>query len=66
MADEVSTRDPKEWATGDQPMTSAQAGYLRKLSEEAGEEFDESLTKADASRRIGELQARTGRGAASS
>jgi len=55
-------KDPSEWTTGDEPMTGAQASYLRTLSQEAGEPFDESLTKADASRRIDELQQRTGRG----
>ncbi len=55
-------KDPDEWVTGDEPMTGAQASYLRTLSQEAGEPFDENLTKADASRRIDELQERTGRG----
>jgi len=43
-------------------MTGAQASYLRTLSDQANEEFDENLTKAEASRRIDELQSRTGRG----
>ena len=43
-------------------MTGAQASYLKTLSEEAGEPFDETLTKADASLRIDELQSKTGRG----
>jgi uncharacterized damage-inducible protein DinB len=55
-------KDPDEWTTGDEPMTGAQASYLKTLSDEADEEFDENLTKADASRRIGELQQKTGRG----
>jgi hypothetical protein len=55
-------KDPSEWTTGDEPMTGAQASYLKTLSEEAKEEFDPSLTKADASRRIDELQNKTGRG----
>jgi hypothetical protein len=54
-------REPEEWTTGDEPMTSAQASYLRTLATEAGETFDEELSKAEASRRIDELQARTGR-----
>ncbi len=54
-------RDPDEWATRDEPMTDAQASYLRTLSAEAGEEFDESLTKAEASKRIDELRARSPR-----
>ncbi|KIG07555.1 DUF3072 domain-containing protein [Caballeronia concitans] len=55
-------KDPDEWVTGDEPMTGAQASYLKTLSEEAKEPFDPSLTKADASRRIEELQEKTGRG----
>ena len=43
-------------------MTGAQASYLRTLSQEANEPFDEGLTKAEASKRIDELQERTGRG----
>ena len=56
-------KDPEDWTTGDEPMTGAQRSYLKTLSEEAGEEFDENLTKAEASTRIDELQQRTGRGA---
>ncbi|EWY40624.1 hypothetical protein N825_35775 [Skermanella stibiiresistens SB22] len=55
-------KDPADWTTGDEPMTGAQASYLKTLSEEAHEEFDSSLNKADASRRIDELQNKTGRG----
>ena len=55
-------KDPDTWTTGDEKMTGAQASYLQTLSEEAGEAFDDSLTKADASKRIDELQAKTGRG----
>jgi len=55
-------KDPDDWVTGDQPMTGAQASYLKTLSEEAGEAFDPSMSKADASKKIDELQARTGRG----
>jgi hypothetical protein len=46
-------------------MTGAQRSYLSTLSEEAGEELDENLTKAEASKRIEQLQQKTGRGAAS-
>ena len=55
-------KDPSDWTTGDEPMTGPQASYLETLCREAGEEFDPNMTKADASRRIDELQARTGRG----
>ena len=55
-------KDPSEWVTGEEPMTGAQASYLQTLCQEAGEDFDETLTKAAASRRIDELQQKTGRG----
>jgi len=55
-------KDPDDWVTGDEPMTGAQKSYLKTLSEEAHVEFDEGLTKAEASRRIDELQRQTGRG----
>jgi hypothetical protein len=55
-------KDPEDWTTGGEKMTGAQASYLKTLSEEAGEAFDPDLTKADASRRIDELQGKTGRG----
>ena len=55
-------KDPDEWVTGDEPMTGAQKSYLKTLSDEAKEEFDETLTKGDASKRIEELQQKTGRG----
>ena len=63
-ADESNTiKNPDDWTTGDEPMTGAQRSYLSTLSEEAHEEFDENLTKAEASKRIDELQEKTGRGA---
>lgn len=57
-----TVKDPDEWTTGDEPMTGAQQSYLKTLSDEAGEEFDETLTKANASKRIEELQQKTRRG----
>lgn len=57
-----AAKDPDDWTTGDEPMTGARASYLKTLSEEAGEAFDADLSKADASKRIDALQARTGRG----
>ena len=52
-----------QWVTGDEAMTGAQASYLQTLCEEAGEDFDPDLTKAEASKRIDALQEKTGRGA---
>jgi hypothetical protein len=43
-------------------MTGPQASYLGTLCQEAGEPFDDRLAKAQASRRIEDLQERTGRG----
>ena len=57
-----AVKDPDHWVTGDEPMTGAQASYLQTLSEESGDEFDPSLSKADASKKIEELQDKTGRG----
>jgi hypothetical protein len=55
--------DPEQWATGDEPMTTAQRSYLHTLAKEAGDSPpDDKLTKAEAARLIDELQERTGRG----
>jgi hypothetical protein len=51
-----------QWVTGEEPMTGPQISYLQTLCREAGEEFDATLTKAGASKKIEELQAKTGRG----
>jgi hypothetical protein len=55
-------KDPDDWTTGSESMTDAQRSYLTTLSQEAGEEPPGDLTKAEASKRIDELQRRTGRG----
>ncbi len=55
-------KDPDDWTTGGETMTGAQASYLKTLSEEAGVPFDETLSKAEASKQIDALQAKTGRG----
>jgi hypothetical protein len=60
--EQTTAKDPEEWATGDEPMTGAQRSYLQTLAREAGDDAPDDLTKADASKRIDELQARTGRG----
>jgi hypothetical protein len=61
-----TVKNPDDWTTGDEPMTGAQRSYLKTLSEEAKEPMDENLTKAEASKRIEELQQKTGRGAGQS
>jgi hypothetical protein len=61
--EQTTVKDPQDWATGDEPMTGAQASYLETLAREAGEEPPPAdLTKAQASERIDALQAETGRG----
>ena len=57
-----TVKDPDDWTTGDEPMTGAQQSYLKTLSDEAGETFDDNLSKSEASKRIDELQHKTGRG----
>jgi hypothetical protein len=62
-ANESNTiKHPDDWTTGDEPMTGAQRSYLHTLAEEAGVEVDDELSKADASKKIDELQSVTGRG----
>ena len=55
-------KDPDQWTTGAEPMTGAQRSYLHTLAEEAREEVDDDLTKAEASKKIDDLQDKTGRG----
>ena len=55
-------KDPEDWTTGNEQMTGAQQSYLHTLAREAGEEIDDNMTKADASKKIEELQEKTGRG----
>jgi Protein of unknown function (DUF3072) len=61
-------KDPDQWVSGNEPMTGAQASYLKNLSEqvEDAEAFDPSLTKAEASKRIDALKSRLERGRARS
>lgn len=55
-------KEPDDWVSGDEPMTGAQASYLTTLAEEAHEEPPaETLTKAEASKRIDALKERLGR-----
>jgi hypothetical protein len=53
-------KDPDEWVSGDEPMTGAQASYLKTLSEECDEAdaFASDLTKSEASKRIDALKAK--------
>ncbi|MCG5441836.1 DUF3072 domain-containing protein [Micromonospora sp. NIE79] len=58
----AAIKDPDEWVTGDEPPTAAQESYLNTLAREAHADLPDDLTKAEASKRIDELQAETGRG----
>ena len=49
-------KDPDDWKTGDEPMTPAQRSYLNTLAQDTGEEVDENLTKAEASKLIDDLR----------
>ncbi|GAB2925807.1 DUF3072 domain-containing protein [Rhodococcus aerolatus] len=60
--DQNAVKDPDQWVTGEEPMTGAQKSYLSTLAQEAGVELPETLDKAEASKMIDELQAKTGRG----
>jgi Protein of unknown function (DUF3072) len=59
--DSNTIKNPEEWKTGDEPMTGAQRSYLETLASEAGEQADEDLTKAEASKRIDELREKSPR-----
>jgi hypothetical protein len=61
MSDRNPEKDPKDWVTGDEPMTGPQESYLHTLAREAGTEAPDDLTKAEASERIDELKEQTGR-----
>jgi len=51
-------KNPDQWVSGDDPVTGAQASYLKKLCEQAGapEAFNDDLTKAEASKLIDEMR----------
>lgn len=55
-------KDPEQWVSGEDPMTGAQASYLQTLAEEAHlpGEFEDGLTKAEASERIDRLREKLG------
>ena len=53
-------KEPDDWVSGGDPITAAQASYLKTLSEEcdAPESFETNLTKAEASKRIDALKSK--------
>ena len=60
MADNTQ-KDPKDWVSGDDPMTGAQESYLKTLAEQAHENPPEDeLTKAEASELIDKMRQKAG------
>jgi len=57
-ANDNQIKDPADWVTGDEPMTGAQASYLKTLSEQTQrpDMFEAELTKSEASKRIDALR----------
>jgi hypothetical protein len=54
-------KDPKDWVTGDEPLTGPQASYLSTLAQDTGQEVPSGLTKAEASELIEDLHDRSDR-----
>ncbi|MCA1381217.1 MULTISPECIES: DUF3072 domain-containing protein [unclassified Bradyrhizobium] len=60
MADNTQ-KDPKDWVSGDDPMTGAQESYLKTLAEQAHESPPaDELTKAEASELIDKMRQKAG------
>ena len=55
-----TVKDPDNWTTGEEPMTGAQASYLKTLTEQTGGTYEGELTKAEASKRIDALRNEAG------
>lgn len=53
-------KDPKDWKTGDEPMTGAQRSYVHTLADEAHVDVSDDMTKAEASEKIDELRKENG------
>jgi hypothetical protein len=53
---------PGDWVSGDEPMTGAQASYLKTLCEQAhrSHDFHEHLTKAEASKMTDKMRPKAG------
>ena len=50
-------KDPKDWKSGDDPVTPSQQSYLNTLAEQVGEELStDEMTKAEASVEIDRLR----------
>ena len=54
-------KSPKDWISGDDPMTGAQESYIKTLSEQTHKPGpEEELTKAEASELIDEMRRKAG------
>jgi Protein of unknown function (DUF3072) len=55
-------KHPKDWVSGEDPMTGAQESYLKTLAEQAHEPdpTEQDLTKAEASELIDEMRQQAG------
>ncbi len=59
--DQTAQKDPDQWVTGDEPATGPQRSYLETLAQDSGEQVPEDLSKAEASKKIDELQEKSDR-----
>ncbi len=59
--DPSAEKDPDTWVTGDEPATGPQRSYVETLAREAGEDVPDELSKAEASKKIDELQGKSDR-----
>ena len=57
----AAEKDPDQWVTGEEPMTGPQASYLATLAHDTGRDIPDTLTKAEASKLIDELQSASDR-----
>ena len=63
QSDRHMRENPGQKVGNDEPMTGAQRSYLKILCEQSQQPFDDTLTKAQASRRIDEIHRLTRRDA---
>jgi Protein of unknown function (DUF3072) len=62
VSDPALEKDPSDWVSGDDPMTTAQRSYLDTLARQAREELPADLSKAEASQHIDRLKSQLGIG----
>jgi hypothetical protein len=55
MADNTQ-KDPKDWVSGDDPVTGAQGSYLKTLAEQTRQPVPRPANKAEASELIDEMK----------